>query len=110
MGSLKIDLLNTSFTIKANEDDSYLLKLLGYYQKLIEQIQKSGILQDKLQISILAGIMLCDELYKEKSENAQKTKNIADEFSSVILDKEESDRAEKIAINLIEEIEKALSK
>ncbi len=70
MGSLQIDTLGTSFAIQANEDDEYLQKLLGYYTKLTEQIEKSNSLTDNLQISILAGIMLCDELYKEKSKRA----------------------------------------
>ena len=68
MGSLKIDVFNSSFTINATEDDAYLQKLLGYYKKIISQIQKSGSLSNPVQISALAGIMLCDELYKEKSK------------------------------------------
>jgi cell division protein ZapA len=109
MGALKIDLLGTSFTIKASEDDLYLKKLLGYYTKLIDQIRSSGILKDKLQMSILAGIMLCDELYKEKSEKTQIHLNPPADSSSVILDKDESDRAEQIAIDLIEKINKVLA-
>ncbi len=109
MGSLKIDLLGTSFTIKASEDDVYLKKLLGYYSKLVDQIRSSGILHDRLQISVLAGIMLCDELYKEKSEKMHGVKESPADFSSVILDKDESDRAERIAIDLIDKINKALT-
>lgn len=70
MGSLQIDTLGTSFAIQASEDDAYLQKLLGYYTKLTEQIEKTNSLTDNLQISILAGIMLCDELYKEKSKRS----------------------------------------
>ena len=68
MGTLKIELLGTSFSIKASEDDDYLKKLLGYYKNIVDEIQKSGMLKSELHISILAGIMLCDELYKEKAE------------------------------------------
>lgn len=78
MGKLQINLLNTSFSIKANEDDEYLNKLLGYYSNIIEEIQNSAMMQNNLQISILAGIMLCDELYKEKSKNSI-TSNSSDE-------------------------------
>ena len=74
MTSLQINMLGTSFSIKANEDEEYLKKLLGYYTQITQLISKNGTLNNQ-QISILAGIMLCDELYKEKSSKAvEKTK------------------------------------
>ena len=71
MGKLHIDLLNTSFTIQANEDEEYLKKLLGYYSRIIDDVSKIPSIRTPLQTSILAGIMLCDELYKEKTKVAQ---------------------------------------
>ena len=50
MGSLQIDVLGTSFSIKANEDDEYLSKLLGYYTKIVEEIQKSGMMKNDMHI------------------------------------------------------------
>ncbi len=75
MGKLQINILGTSFSIKASEDDEYLNKLSGYYTKLVDEIQKSGMLKSGLDISILAGIMLCDELYKEKAKNSVSNSN-----------------------------------
>lgn len=75
MGKLQINILGTSFSIKASEDDEYLNKLSGYYTKLVDEIQKSGMLKSGLDISILAGIMLCDELYKEKAKNSVSNTN-----------------------------------
>lgn len=95
MGKLQINLLNTSFSIKANEDDEYLNKLLGYYSNIIEEIQNSAMMQNNLQISILAGIMLCDELYKEKSKNSI-TSNSSD------------DEAEKRTQLMLKKLEEAL--
>mgnify|MGYP003571421605 FL=1 len=66
MGKLKVDLLGTSFTIQANEDTEYLDKLLGYYKQITQDIEKIDSVKTPLQIAILSGIMLCDELYKEK--------------------------------------------
>lgn len=74
MGTLKIDILGTSFAISANEDDAYLKKLLSYYTRIAEEIEKSSNLKDSAQIAILSGIMICDELYKEKSKNIQNFK------------------------------------
>lgn len=66
MGKLNIDLLGTSFTIQANEDEEHLQKLLGYYARIVEDVSKIQSIKTPLQTSILAGIMLCDEVYKEK--------------------------------------------
>ena len=66
MGKLHINILDTSFTIQTNEDEEYLKKLLGYYTRIIEDVSHIPSIKTPLQTSILAGIMLCDELYKEK--------------------------------------------
>ena len=70
MGKLHINLLDTSFTVQANEDEEYLNKLLGYYSRIVQDVSKIPSIRTPLQTSILAGIMLCDELYKEKSNVA----------------------------------------
>ena len=67
MGKLHINILDTSFTIQTNEDEEYLKKLLGYYTRIVEDVSHIKSIKTPLQISILAGIMLCDELYKEKT-------------------------------------------
>ena len=96
MGKLQIDVLGSSFAIEAKEDDSYLKKLLSYYAEMTGQIEKHGNLRNPLQISILSGIMLCDELYREKGKNAQL---LADSESS----KDIEQRAEKM-IKMIEKV------
>lgn len=111
MGSLKIDVFNTSFTINASEDDAYLQKLLGYYKRIISQIEKSGSLSNPVQISALAGIMLCDELYKEKAKAQAISKN-SNQKSESKKSKEEAEndrKAEEITKEMIEKINRALS-
>ena len=66
MGKLKIEMLGTSFTIQANEENEYLEKLLGYYKRITEDVGKIDSIKSPLQTAILSGIMICDELYKEK--------------------------------------------
>ena len=104
MGSLKIDVFNFSFTINATEDDAYLQKLLGYYKKIISQIQKSGSLSNPVQISALAGIMLCDELYKEKSKLQMISQNSENSESEI-----QEKKVEKLTKEMIEKINRALS-
>lgn len=66
MSKLQINLLGTSFAIQSNEDQAYLDKLLGYYSRITADVQKMGPINNPTQVAILSGIMLCDELYKEK--------------------------------------------
>jgi len=107
MGSLQIDVFNSPFVIQVNEDDEYLQKLLWYYKKIIERIQRNGTLKNPVQISALAGIMLCDELYKEKSKS-QLAKNENAENSAEFSDPKEDEEAERLTKTMIEKIDKAL--
>ena len=99
MGKLQINILGASFAIQAKEDDAYLQKLLGYYKEIADSIQKAGNLKDPMQTSILAGITLVDELYKEKTKNASMKK----EFSG-----SDDAKAEQITMEMIEKIDRAL--
>lgn len=107
MGKLHINLLDTSFTVQANEDEEYLTKLLGYYSRIVEDVSNIPSIKTPLQTSILAGIMLCDELYKEKANIAQ-LKN----GNAVNLPPEnthDSEDIERRTIAMIDKINKVLS-
>jgi len=104
MGSLKNDVFNSPFVIQVNESNEYLQKLLWYYKKIIERIQHNGVLKNPVQISSLAGIMLCDELYKSKSQLAKGEAPASGIFSN----SEEGEKAEELTKMMIEKIEKAL--
>ena len=68
-------MLGTKFTIQAdNGNDEYLQKLLGYYKRITDDLLDSGI-SNPMQVAILAGINLCDELYKEKENKIVKEVN-----------------------------------
>ena len=99
MGSLQIDLLGSSFAIKANEESAYLEKLLGYYKRSTEEVKKTGGLTKPVEIAIMSGITLVDELYKEKSKNA-KLLNGGDST--------DDEEAERLTLRMIDRIDKAL--
>lgn len=103
MGSLKIDMLGTSFSIRVDEDEEYMKKLLGYYRQITDQIAANGSLEPR-QVAILAGIMICDELYKEKSKKAVE-KNIEQKKQQKRA-KEQEERDEKIEAMTAEMIKK----
>lgn len=65
--SLRIDILGTSFSIAADEDRDYLNKLLSRYRQVVEQVKSSTGMTDPLKISIISGIVLCDEMEKERT-------------------------------------------
>jgi len=106
MGKLQINLLGTSFTIQANEDEEYLKKLLGYYSRIVEDVSKIESIKTPLQTSILAGIMLCDEVYKEKSNAVAMEKMKNGQVS--VLDDEDSEELERRTIAMIDKINKVL--
>lgn len=99
-GTLQIDILGTSFSIKADEDTSYLEKILGYYKRIVNQIEAGGALTDPLKISILAGIMLSDELYKAKGRSLK--------FQAALENNSTDEEADRITKTLIEKIDKVL--
>ncbi len=94
MGRLQVNMLGTSFTIKAKEDDEYLEKLYTYYREITGTIGESKSLSDPLQISILAGITLVDELIKAKTANLMEENEI----------REESDAEDEVATRLTEQM------
>lgn len=67
MGRIQVDVLGSNFVVQAQEDEEYLNKLLSYYKEIVNTVQNSARLDDPMQISIIAGITLVDELYKAKT-------------------------------------------
>ena len=106
MGRLKIEMLGTSFTIQANEDNQYLEKLLGYYQRITDDVKRIDSIKSPLQVAILSGIMICDELYKEKQnkialENGESVAQISE--NSI-----DSDEIQRITLEMTKKIDKVL--
>ena len=99
-------MLGTSFTIQANEDNQYLEKLLGYYKRITDDVKNIDSIKSSLQVAILSGIMICDELYKEKQ------KKIALEYGVFVSqnpeDSKNSDEIQRITLEMIQKIDKVL--
>ena len=78
----------------------FVADILAYYRKTVQQISNETTLSDPTQISIVAGIMLCDELYKEKTLlNKYKKSQNAQELN---------DDVEQVTKKLISALDKAL--
>lgn len=107
MGELHINLLGTSFSIKATEDSKHLEKLLGYYKNIVNDVSKiPAVKNNSLQTSILAGLMLCDELYKAKM-NMPSQKQSEDNINKNETDKMQ-EKIKEIANKMIEQLDSVL--
>jgi cell division protein ZapA (FtsZ GTPase activity inhibitor) len=63
---LCLDILGTSFTITADEDEAYLQEILNQYRAAVESTQSISGINDNLNVAILTGFLLCDEINKMK--------------------------------------------
>lgn len=65
-GKLDIDLLNTSFSIQTSETADYLASIYSHYKDVVKQVEQVSKFDNRLKVAILAGILITDELYKER--------------------------------------------
>jgi len=102
----KLDILGTSFTITADADEAYLKKVLTQYRAAVQNIQKISGISEPLNIAILTGFMLCDEINKMKQQQqeeneVQKIKENEDSW--------EEQEVEERTLRLIAKLEHALN-
>ena len=103
MGTLNINLLGTSFSIQAKEDDRYLAELLARYKNLTSYIERMSGLKDNVKIAIMAGISLCDEIKQIKQKYAlPQNQNTSNKDDTELIE------AERIALKIMERIDKVL--
>ncbi|MDR0301289.1 MAG: cell division protein ZapA [Treponema sp.] len=81
--ALYLDILGTSFSIDVDEDEEYLQKVLAQYRAAVENTQSISGINAPLNIAILTGFLLCDEINKinqriegESVEVQQRTMNL----------------------------------
>ncbi|WP_053228449.1 cell division protein ZapA [Spirochaeta cellobiosiphila] len=63
---LDVEVLGTSFTIKADEDPEYLRQVVEYLSKKVDETKEAVSIKDPLKIAVLTGIVVVDELMREK--------------------------------------------
>jgi cell division protein ZapA (FtsZ GTPase activity inhibitor) len=80
---LHLDILGTSFTITADEDETYLQNVLTQYRAAVKNTQNISGINDPLNIAVLTGFLLCDEINRIKQseensfhENSQKAQEV----------------------------------
>ncbi len=94
---LNISVLGTSFSIRADEDEAYLKRILWYLEKKIDETRQRTPIADPIKISILTSFYIIDELLREKAKDGRE-----------MALPEESEEMERIALRLISEIDNAI--
>ncbi len=70
VGHLNINLLGTSFELESDQKDEYLQALYGYYISVVEKARATANVEDPLKLSIVAGLLLSDEVFKARSSGS----------------------------------------
>ncbi len=93
---MKIDILGSSFTVHTDEEPEYLSRIVDYYKQKILEIKKNAPAADSLKTAILTGIIIADELFKER------------ERPKSSMTPEEAEEASAIAERLIRQLDESL--
>jgi len=101
-----LDILGTSFTIKADEDEEYLNKVLSQYRAAVSNTQNISGIKDPLNVAILTGFILCDEYNKVKQKLDEET-----EAGRIVKNENnwEEQEVEDRTLRLISKLEQALN-
>jgi len=109
---LLLDILGTSFTITADEDEAYLKKVLAQYRSAIKNTQNISGITDPLNVAILTGFLLCDEFNKVKDrlKNEIEAQNVSETLAAAQESENqwEEQEVEERTLRLIHKLEQAL--
>ena len=95
-----VNILGTSFAVRADEDPEYVTSLVRYISQKVDEIEKSSPVKDPLRQSILAAILITDELFKERKQSKKKNRE----------EDRESLEAAEITSRMIEVLDQSLER
>jgi len=81
---LCLDILGTSFTITADEDEEYLHKVLAQYRAAVENTKNISGISEPLNVAVLTGFLLCDEVNKIKQHLEDESIEISERTMNLI--------------------------
>ena len=81
---LCLDILGTSFTITADEDEEYLRKVLTQYRAAVENTKNISGINEPLNIAVLTGFLLCDEINKIKQQLEDESIEVSERTMNLI--------------------------
>jgi len=81
---LRLDVLGTSFTITVEEDEAYLKKVLLQYRAAVQNTQSISGINDPLNVAVLTGFLLCDEINKNKMQTDSESAEVRERTAKLI--------------------------
>jgi len=81
---LHLDILGTSFDITVNEDKTYLDKVLSQYRAAVENTQNISGIKEPLNIAVLTGFLLCDEINRIKQQLENESIEVSERTMNLI--------------------------
>ncbi len=97
---MRIELLGASFQIQSDESPEYIEQLLEHFRSRVEQIEQSVATGDPLKKSILAALLVTDELFSEREHRTPS--------GHVRIDPEEAQEIEQITTRIISDLDASL--
>ncbi len=97
---MRIELLGASFQIQSDESPEYIEQLLEHFRSRVEQIEQTVATGDPLKKSILAALLVTDELFSERENRSSS--------GSVRIAPEDADEIERITTRIISNIDASL--
>jgi len=67
--ALDVEILGQRLTISSDADESYMLKVAGYVDEKMQELERSARSVAKSNIPILAALNIADEYYRLKDAN-----------------------------------------
>jgi len=98
---LSLDILGASFTITVDADGEYLKNVMEQFRTAIANTQNISGISEPLNVAILTGFLLCDEINKLKLQLEEKKEN--DEVGW------EEQEVEDRTLRIISKLEQALN-
>ena len=68
VNEVALNFLGTSFNITTDADEAYLEKVLSQFHAAIDKTQNISGINEPLNVAVLTGFMLCDEINKTKKQ------------------------------------------
>ena len=96
---LSLNFLGSSFDITVDEDEAYLQKVLAQYEAAVENTRCISGINEPINIAILTGFMLCDEINRIKQR-------FDEEISG--FDRDEAQEVQDRTLRLISKLDQAL--
>ena len=76
---LRVNIFGTEYTLKADENQDYLIEIAKYVDQKMREIDRSQAINSNLKIAILAALNIADELHQLRQYHDRVSEQINEE-------------------------------